>query len=47
MYNSGLDKSEEELKKWMNKKSFPYGPKVKPNTQQNYAEIAAYFYQNY
>ena len=47
MYNSGLDKSEEELKKWMNKKSFPYGPKVKPNTQQNYADIAAYFYQNY
>lgn len=47
MYNSGVDKTEEEIKKWLYKKSFPYGPKVNPNNQHNYADIAVHYYQNY
>jgi hypothetical protein len=44
-YNCGPQKSWEEVKLWLDKKTFPYGLNYE-GSQFNYAEISLHFYQN-
>ena len=46
-YNSGLNKSLEELSYWRQQKAFPYGPKLSPDIQDNYSDIALDYYQQF
>ncbi|WCL81808.1 hypothetical protein PPO43_01690 [Saprospira sp. CCB-QB6] len=46
-YNSGLDKTIEELAYWRQQKAFPYGPKVSPDNQDNYTDIALDYYAQF
>ncbi len=44
-YNCGPQKSWEEVKPWMHRKSFPYGPQQEADQQFSYQEVALHFYQ--
>ena len=45
-YNYKHEASLLELKKWAEKKTYPYGPKAPAEIQYSYAEVSAFFYTN-
>ena len=44
-YNRGFDEPSVEIRKYLNKKFFPYGPNAN-RTRYNYSNISWYFYKN-
>lgn len=45
-YNYDFQKNLEEINRWQNTKTYPYGMKAPPEIQYSYAEVAIYFYKN-
>lgn len=44
-YNCGPQKNWEEVRKWLEKETFPYGPSYDKGTQFNYSRIALDYYK--